>query len=245
MTTSGSSRHVLLVGTAVLLGCMPMIATAQVSGGVPAAERECALAHEPEAAPPVSAVADSATLMTSLSRLHPDVLARRYGVYSVRFDAGGAMQWITQLATNFPEEYQDTVSVTLSRHLNQTDGGERGVRLALTLGPDAELVVGPPLLCPPVEMRERPRRIDMRTEVMTGDDFEDLRRAGRALVRVRVSPSGQVLRATLLRSSGSSIKDDWALEAIEETGYAPALQDGVPVRGTLVVEWGDRTTGSF
>lgn len=244
MTTSGSSVPAL-VGAAVLFLSLPVLATAQVAGGESAVERECALSDEPETSPPVSTLADSATLTTTLSELHPDVLAQRYGLYSVRFDDAGAVQWIAQLRTNVPEEYQDTVSATLSDHLTRTGGGgERGVRLGLVLGPESELVAGPPRVCPPVR-REQRRRLGTGSTSIAADELDDLRRAGQARLRVQVSPSGTVRSVQLLRSSGSSVKDDMALEAMQDAVFAPALQDGVPVEGRLEIDWGARGMDSF
>jgi TonB family protein len=64
-------------------------------------------------------------------------------------------------------------------------------------------------------------------------------------VEVEVGPDGNVLAVRLLQSSGDPTYDAQALEAARKTVFAPATLNGLPVHGTIVLEFpASTTTGS-
>lgn len=65
----------------------------------------------------------------------------------------------------------------------------------------------------------------------------DDRAAGIARVQVEVSPDGKVVAATLVQSSGDPAVDQAALDAARSSTYAPATLNGMPVHGTVVMEF--------
>jgi protein TonB len=61
------------------------------------------------------------------------------------------------------------------------------------------------------------------------------RQTGRVVLRVTVSASGEVLKASVYRTSGISSLDAAALEAVRGWGFRPALQAGVPIEKEIAV----------
>lgn len=60
---------------------------------------------------------------------------------------------------------------------------------------------------------------------------------GAAIVQVDVGPDGQVLDATLEKSSGDPNVDAAALAAARATTFAPATSNGLPVHGTCELDF--------
>ncbi len=65
-----------------------------------------------------------------------------------------------------------------------------------------------------------------------------------ARVQVEIGPAGDVLGVKLLQSSGDASVDEQALEAARKSVFAPATVNGLPVHGTIVVEYPAATTRS-
>lgn len=62
-----------------------------------------------------------------------------------------------------------------------------------------------------------------------------LRQAGQVLVDVEVSTEGQAVSVKLKRSSGFSLLDDAALEAVRRWTFEPARTAGMPMQSRVVV----------
>ncbi len=65
-----------------------------------------------------------------------------------------------------------------------------------------------------------------------------------ARVQIEIGPAGDVLGVKLLQSSGDASVDEQALEAARKSVFAPATVNGLPVHGTIVVEYPAATTRS-
>jgi len=63
-----------------------------------------------------------------------------------------------------------------------------------------------------------------------------------ARVQIEIGPAGDVLGVKLLQSSGDASVDEQALEAARKSVFAPATMNGLPVHGTIVVEYPAATT---
>jgi TonB family protein len=64
-------------------------------------------------------------------------------------------------------------------------------------------------------------------------------------IAVEVGPDGNVISMRILQSSGDSDVDAAALEAARKTVFAPATANGIPVHGSIVLEFpAPATTGS-
>jgi TonB family protein len=62
-------------------------------------------------------------------------------------------------------------------------------------------------------------------------------------IAVEVGPDGNVISARVIQSSGDQNLDDLALDAARKTVFAPATLNGLPVHGSIVLEY-PATTGS-
>lgn len=62
-------------------------------------------------------------------------------------------------------------------------------------------------------------------------------------IAVEVGPDGNVISARIIESSGDPNLDELALEAARKTVFAPATLNGLPVHGSIVLEY-PATTGS-
>lgn len=62
-------------------------------------------------------------------------------------------------------------------------------------------------------------------------------------VAVEVGPDGNVISAKIVQSSGDPNVDEMALDAARKTLFAPATLNGLPVHGSIVLEY-PATTGS-
>lgn len=58
---------------------------------------------------------------------------------------------------------------------------------------------------------------------------------GRAIIRAKISPSGNVIRTVIAQSSGHQILDTVAQEAVTSWTFRPALRDGRAVLGQIEV----------
>jgi protein TonB len=63
-------------------------------------------------------------------------------------------------------------------------------------------------------------------------------------VAVEVGPDGNVITVRLMQSSGDPNFDELALDAARKTVFAPATLNGLPVHGSIVLEY-PATTGSM
>jgi protein TonB len=63
-------------------------------------------------------------------------------------------------------------------------------------------------------------------------------------IAVEVGPDGNVISARIVQSSGDPNLDDLALDAARKTVFAPATLNGLPVHGSIVLEY-PATTGSM
>jgi len=64
-------------------------------------------------------------------------------------------------------------------------------------------------------------------------------------IAVEVGPDGNVISMRILQSSGDPDVDAAALEAARKTVFAPATANGIPVHGSIVLEFpAPATTGS-
>ena len=64
-------------------------------------------------------------------------------------------------------------------------------------------------------------------------------------IAVEVGPDGNIISARVLQSSGDAGVDGLALDAARKTVFAPATLNGIPVHGSIVLEYsGSSTTGS-
>ena len=64
-------------------------------------------------------------------------------------------------------------------------------------------------------------------------------------IAIDIGPDGNIISARVLQSSGDPSVDELALEAARKTVFAPATLNGIPVHGSIVLEYaGSPTTGS-
>src|ERR1700736_2617471 len=63
-------------------------------------------------------------------------------------------------------------------------------------------------------------------------------------IAVEIGPDGNVISARIVQSSGDQNLDDLALDAARKTVFAPATLNGLPVHGSIVLEY-PATTGSM
>ncbi|HXN08267.1 MAG TPA: energy transducer TonB, partial [Candidatus Acidoferrales bacterium] len=63
-------------------------------------------------------------------------------------------------------------------------------------------------------------------------------------IAVEIGPDGNVISARVVQSSGDQNLDDLALDAARKTVFAPATLNGLPVHGSIVLEY-PATSGSM
>lgn len=63
-------------------------------------------------------------------------------------------------------------------------------------------------------------------------------------IKVEIGPDGNVLSVAVEQPSGDGALDSAALDAARKSTYAPATLNGLPVHGTLILEFPPRIAGS-
>lgn len=149
---------------------------------------------------------------------------------SVRYGPDGRLAWVRALRSNIPVERRLELERILNGGLSREGPPEWGLRLRVVAGRiDAVL---PSVVCPAergaVSGRLAPPLANER------ELQERLQARGRQIdMEVGLDEAGHVTHVRLLRSSGSRIVDQQAVDLARAFRYEPMLHDGIPVPSVL------------
>lgn|GEM_PF-4262180 len=224
--------QVRLLNSAVVLICLCACAssggpqsTAVNTQSPTGSDRGCVLEVLPSAFTSADAVVDTSTIMAALR-----IIPLREAVISVvATDLDNKVH--VRPAQDVNDPVIDSLATLIEAHVRSVTAVDVpwGVRLAVTTGPHPALALSPSEYCPPTSSRSTANANAI--GVVTVDNGDDLRRAGPFVVRMWITPRGNVARATLLQQSGSTTQDRMALTAARLRQFAPASLDGVPISG--------------
>jgi TonB family protein len=170
-------------------------------------------------------VADSAAFATAVAefaRQHPLRDGGMFALYSIAFNAEGAVERVKDVDYLLPQGQADAFAALVRQSLRpQAAGKSWSLRLRIEPGAATVFRIGRSEICEP----------DMGTRFrITWPSLQGGSRPASIRARVTVEPNGQVSDAQLLRRSGSDELDRWVEDAIRQRRFAPGLVDGVPVR---------------
>ncbi|HSU18063.1 hypothetical protein [Longimicrobium sp.] len=184
----------------------------------------CVIETQPRTLPPLSQLADSATLATDVAayaKEHPITGDKpMFALYSIGFDAHGVVERVTAIEYLLPREKETELADRLRASLRQ-QRGPLNVRLRIEPGGAAPFRVGRSERCPP--------RSNMRFSLVVPATAP----AGTPpsiVMRTVVGPDGGVLGQQMIRRTGSTELDLWVENSLGRRRYAPGLIDGQPVQ---------------
>jgi hypothetical protein len=225
------ARPALAAGLlALALACVADSAAAQrnraelLLSDRPAPRRGCTIAHDPDPLPGVDQLADSAMLdqrVTAFAQQYPIRDNAMFALYSIAFDANGAVERVQAVDYMLPQGHADELAVLVRSALKpQRSGRPWSVRLRLEPGATPKIRVGRSEVCAP-EIRVR--------FTVTAPASSHLQSPPPMRLRVLVGDDGRVRSFQMLNGSGVPELDQWVQSRLVEGTYTPGLVDGVPV----------------
>jgi hypothetical protein len=213
------------------------LALACVADSAAAPRRGCTIAHDPEPLPGVDQLADSAMLdqrVTAFAQQYPIRDNTMFAVYSIAFDANGAVERVQAVDYMLPQGRAEELAVLVRSALKpQRSGRPWSVRLRLEPGATPKLRVGRSEVCPPAML--------VRFSVIAPAHYP-LQSPAPMRARVQVGEDGRVRSLHMLHRSGAPKLDQWVESRLAAGRYTPGLVDGVPVIGDVEISLPIRTT---
>jgi TonB family protein len=190
----------------------------------PAPRRGCAISTAPGRLPALSQLADSAALVAAVQefgRRYPVSSGVAFGLYSVGFNAEGAVERVKSIDYFLPQGKEPELEGLLRQHLRpQAAGKSWGIRLRVEPAGNPVVRVGRSEVCEP----ESSTRFSVEAPSLEGG-----RRPTPLRLRVFVDAGGNVTDVQLLRGSGSDELDRWVQDTLRRRQFSPGLVDGVAV----------------
>ncbi|HEU4559830.1 MAG TPA: energy transducer TonB [Longimicrobium sp.] len=184
----------------------------------------CTIAREPRQLPTLSQLADSAALATAASEFaarHPLREGAIFGLYSIAFNAGGAVERVKDLDYMMPQGRADEFESLLRQHLRaQRPGRSFSVRVRIEPAGNPVFRVGRSEVCEPMANT----RFTVEAPSLAGG-----RRPTPIRVRALVGEDGTVGDVQIVRGSGSDELDRWVQDSLRRSRFQPGLVDGVRV----------------
>lgn len=147
-------------------------------------------------------------------------------ILSIRYGEEGGLDWVRAMVGARDLVGTAELERLVGSAVPDTGKPDWGVRLVLS-GDGTPVRVLPAVTCAAVARSKIPTPAPMANRA----ERLEMQRAGnrRIEVRVRLDAMGRVLEAQITQSSGSRVLDDYALAAVRDTSFEPALHDGFPV----------------
>jgi hypothetical protein len=207
----------------------------------------CVVAQAPDALPPADVVVDSSQLVDALERYRADHAERDgYAVLSIAFDRNGYNVRRQIIEHNLPHRMADTLQKLVFEHRRSVaEGDPWGVRLRIDVGDPISLRLGRQVLCAP-----RPRQLPPGIFTMDGIERWDVQRQDPGVtlpstsmhVRVLIDEAGRVVDAEPLMGLLDVRAQNELYVALRGAVFEPALEDGIPVPGTMTLRIRGRRT---
>lgn len=215
----------------VLLAAVPAQAQSraeQLLSDRPPPRRGCAVSTTPAPLPTVSQLADSTALAAAVAAFaerNPISGGRMFGLYSIAFNAQGAVERVKDIEYLLPQGKADEFTALLRGHIRpQAAGKSRSVRLRIEAGANPVFRVGRSEICPP----SSGTRVRIRSPSLGGGvEVTSVR------FRAVVNADGSVDDVHLFRGTGNDDFDRMVRDMLREVQYNPGLVDGVPVEMEL------------
>lgn len=207
----------------------------QLLSDKPAPRRGCSIAHDPNPLPSLDQLADSAQLVQRISAFAQQfpINGTMFGVYSIAFDANGAVERVHPVDYMLPQGRADEFAGLIRGALRpQRRGAPWSVRVRLEPGGARPYRVGRSEVCRP-ELRQR-------FSVRVGGDNPQVSPPPMR-VRVTVGDDSHVRSLQILHGSGDREVDQWVERNLVNYPWAPGLVDGVPVIADLELSLPIRT----
>lgn len=203
----------------------------------PAPRRGCSIAHDPSPLPGLDQLADSAALVqrvTAFAQQYPIRDAAMFALYSIAFDANGAVERVQALDYMLPQNRADEFAALVRSALRpQRRGNPWSVRLRLEPGGARPYRVGRSEVCQP--------ELQTRFSVVAPANYP-LQSPPPMRVRVTVGDDSHIRSLQILHGSGDREVDQWVEDNLVRQPWAPGLVDGVPVIADLELSLPIRTT---
>lgn len=221
------ARALSLLAAALLLA--PSSASAQsraeqLLSDRPPLRRGCTISSVPNHLPPLSQLADSAALVAAVAefaRQHPISERTMFGLYTVAFNAQGAVARVKHLEYFLPQGRADEFEEIVRRSLRpQAPGRAWSVRLRVEPAGNPVVRVGRSEVCEP----ESNTRFSVEWRALEGGS-----RPASPRVRAYVDAEGNVGDVQLLRGTGNEELDRWVQDSLRRRRYLPGLVDGEAV----------------
>lgn len=213
----------------IWMAALPLLAFGCASSGqhpsllgsrAPHGDQFCRVAWAPDPLPRVSAVVDSAGLVTALSR-EVDPMSG-YALISLSADSAGTWTRIKVIESNLVPNVEEHLPAFVGQNLRSADG-RRQMRLRIDLGGSRRFELGATQSC----------RSALRNAVEIQRLLEaaaaDLSASGIVVLNVHTNEKGQAGEILVSRSSGVTALDAAAVRIAARMVFHPALNDGVPV----------------
>ncbi len=210
--------------------------------------RVCRVVPLPEELPAAGVLVDSAALHAALIELQEDrtMAPQGHALLSLAYDRFGINVRRTVVDHDLPAVVADSVQKLVFAHRQEVPAGEEwGLRLRIDLGEEIAMRVGRQEFCLP---RVRDRGITSPTAdqlpatgVQTPPAVNLWERTGRGMreevvwVRVFLDPQGRVEGAQIERGLLTGMAEAQVFQHVGAMHFEPALQDGIPVSGSLVL----------
>lgn len=151
---------------------------------------------------------------------------------SVRYGADGRLVWVRAVRSNVPVERRVELERILSGGMAEEGPPDWGFRVRVA-GGHVDSVL-PAVMCPPD--RGIPAGRVAAPLATQRDIAESAQARGRQIeLQVSLDAQGRVTNIVLVRSSGSRLFDQYAVDIARSSPYSPKLHDGVGVPSVLSV----------
>lgn len=201
----------------------------------PAPRRGCSIAHDPNPLPSLDQLADSAQLVQRISAFAQQfpINGTMFGVYSIAFDANGAVERVHPVDYMLPQGRADEFAGLIRGALRpQRRGAPWSVRLRLEPGGARPYRIGRSEVCRP-ELRQRfSVQVPANYPIASPPPMR---------VRVTVGDDSHVRSLQILHGSGDRDVDQWVEDNLVRYPWASGLVDGAPVIADLELSLPIRT----
>lgn len=198
------------------------LATLTLPAALPAQQRDCQETRNPKRLPSVSALVDSASLMTELAAIDaPDGM-----LFSLAFLEGDSLPLVRPLY-----ETASTAAEILVRWIRpQKPSKLWGIRVRVAQGAAPSLRLERAMYCPPVPIpNSRPQTTTIIVQPEPTDRPPNPNGRRTIGFEARISEEGLPISVIITKSSGLRDLDDQIAQGWQQTRFRPALLDGLPV----------------